>query len=80
METPRSEFCQISGDWGELEVLNLAQISSPKGYWMLRNAKVITFTDSEFLGENQQGGRGVKITSNVSSRRGVWNSRGGWKK
>ena len=31
---------------------------------MLRNAKVITFTDSEFLGENQQGGGGgVKITS-----------------
>ena len=58
METPRSEFCQISGDWGELEVLNLARVSSTKSYWMLRNAKVITFTDSEFLGENQQGGRG----------------------
>ena len=25
---------------------------------MLRNAKVITFTDSEFLWENQQGGGG----------------------
>ena len=43
---------------------------------MLRNAKVITFTDSEFLWENQQGGggAGVKITSPTPPRLGYMKS------
>ena len=34
---------------------NLAQTSLIKGYWMLRNARVIASTVSELLKENQQG-------------------------
>ena len=53
-----SEFCAISGDWGKLEIPNLAQTSLIKCYWMLRNARVTAFTISELLRENQQVGEG----------------------
>ena len=46
-EIPLSEFCPISGDWDELGILNLAQMSLMKSYWMLQNARVTAFTFSE---------------------------------
>ena len=53
-EIPPSEFCPISGDWGELWIPNLAQMSLIKCYWMLQNARVTAFTVSELLRENPQ--------------------------
>ena len=63
-EIPPSEFCPISGDWGELWIPNLAQMSLIKCYWMLQNARVTAFTVSELLREYQKGGGrgGDKIT------------------
>ena len=55
-EIPPSEFCPISGDWGELGIPNLARMSLIKCYWMLQNARVTAFTVSELLWENQHGG------------------------
>ena len=54
-EIPPSEFWQISGDWGELGIPNLARMSPIKCYWMLQNARVTAFTVFELLKENQQG-------------------------
>ena len=39
-EIPRSEFSPISGDWGELWILNLAKMSLIKSYLILQNARV----------------------------------------
>ena len=50
-----SEFYVIYGDWGELGIPNLTQISLMKSYWMLQNAKVTGFTVSVLSRENQQG-------------------------
>ena len=55
-EIPSSEFCQISGDWGELWILNLARMSLLEYYWMLQNSRVTAFTVFELLRENQLGG------------------------
>ena len=52
-EIPRSEFCPISGDWGELGISNLTWMSLIKCYWMLQNAMVTAFTISELLRENK---------------------------
>ena len=49
-ETPPSEFCPISGDWGEIWVPNLARMSLIECYWMLQNSRVTVF---ELLRENQ---------------------------
>ena len=49
-----SEFCLISGDWGELKIPNLASMSLMNCYQILQNAKVTAFTVSELLMENQQ--------------------------
>ena len=54
---PPSEFCPISGDWGELWVPRLARMSLMECYWMLQNARVTSFTVLELLRENQLGGR-----------------------
>ena len=54
-EISQSEFCTISWDCGQLEIPNLAQISLIKCYWMQQNARVIAFTLSELLRENQLG-------------------------
>ena len=35
-----SEFCLISGDWGEFWIPNLAQMSLIECYWMLQNSSV----------------------------------------
>ena len=53
-EIPPSEFYPISGDWGKLEISNLAILFLIKYYWMLQNVKVTAFTISELLRENQQ--------------------------
>ena len=55
-EIPPSEFCPISGDWGELWVPNLARMSLIECHWMLQNSRVTTLTVLELLGENQLGG------------------------
>ena len=55
---PPSEFFPISEDWCKLGIPNLAQMSLIKCYWMLQNAWVTAFTDSELLTENQQGAGG----------------------
>ena len=39
-EIPSSEFCSISGDWDELEIQILAEISLIISYWLLQNARV----------------------------------------
>ena len=49
---PLSEFCPISGDWGELGIPNLAKMSLIKCYYKLQNVKVTAFTVSELLREN----------------------------
>ena len=56
-EIPPSEFCPISGDWGELWIPNLARMSLIECYWMLQNSRVTAFTVSELLRENQLGGK-----------------------
>ena len=45
-------------DWCELGIPNLARMPVIKGYWILQNASVRTFTVSELLRENQLGGGG----------------------
>ena len=55
-EIPLSDFCPISGDWGELWIRNLAWLSLIECYWMLRNSKVTAFTVFELLREIQLGG------------------------
>ena len=45
--TPASAFCPISGDWGELEIQNLAQMPLMKCYWMLQNSRVIEGNPAE---------------------------------
>ena len=58
---PPSEFCPISGDWGNLAIPNLARMSLIK-YRILQNARVTAFTVSELLRKNQQReGGGVKL-------------------
>ena len=52
-----SEFCPISGDWGELGIPYLARMSLINCYWMLQNARVTAFIVSELLRENQQWGK-----------------------
>ena len=54
-------FCPISGDWGELWIPNLAQMSLIECYWMLQNSRVTAFTVFELLRENQLGSGSVKL-------------------
>ena len=72
-EIPPSEFFSISGDQGKLGIPNLAQGPLIKFYWMLQNARVIAFTVSELLRENQWGER-VKLPP-PPLRLGLMNSR-----
>ena len=60
-EMPYSEFFPISGGWGELGITNLARMSLITCYWMLQNARVISFTVSKLLRENQQGRKRLKL-------------------
>ena len=49
-------ICPISGDWSELRIPNLTQMSIIKWCcWMMQNISVTGFTVSELLSENQQG-------------------------
>ena len=52
-EIPPSEVFPIFRDWGELRIPNLARMSQIKCYLMIQNAKVIAFTVSQLLRENQ---------------------------
>ena len=61
-EIPPSEFCPISGDWGELWIPHLARMSLIECYWMLQNSGVTAFTVFELSKENQLGGEGGGIT------------------
>ena len=59
LEIPLSEFCVISGDWGELGIPDLVEMYLIKCYWMLQNTRATTFTVSELLRESQrERGRG----------------------
>ena len=51
-ELPPSEFCPISGDWGELWILNLKRMSLIQCYSILRISRVSSFC--------QPGGGGSK--------------------
>ena len=51
-EIPLSEFCPISGDWGELWIPNLTWLSLiEECNWMLQNSRVTAFTVFELLRE-----------------------------
>ena len=65
-EIPPSEFCPISGDWGELWIPNLARMSLIECYWMLQNARVTAFTVFELLRENQLGEGKITPTTLIS--------------
>ena len=56
-EIPTSEFFPVSGDWGELWIPNLTQLSLIECYWMLQNSRVTGFTVFELLRENQLGSK-----------------------
>ena len=51
-EIPPSKFCPISGDWGELEIPNLARVFLIKCYLMMQNGSVTACTVSKLLREN----------------------------
>ena len=55
-EIPPSEFCPISGDWGELWIPNLAWMSLIECYWMQQNSRITAFTVLELWREIQLGG------------------------
>ena len=57
-EIPPSKFCPISGDWSELAIPNLAQMSLMKCYWILQNARVQHLT---FWVIKRKTNRGVKL-------------------
>ena len=57
-EIPSSDFCRISGDWGELWMPNLTRISLIQCYWMMQKSRVTAFTVFELLRENQLRGGG----------------------
>ena len=63
--------CSISGDWVEQGIPNLTWTFLIKFYWMLQNARVIAFTVSDLLRENQPGveqGGGGKFNSKISRK------------
>ena len=55
-ELPLSEFCPISGDWGELWIQNLTRMSLIECYSILQISRVTVFAIFEFLRESQLGG------------------------
>ena len=63
LEIPLSQFCPISGDWGELGIPNLAWTSLIKCCKMLQNVRV-TYSLYHFLviKGKPTGRKGVKIT------------------
>ena len=54
-EIPLSEFCPISGDWSELWIPNLTQMSLIECYGILQNSRVTVCTVFELLRENSLG-------------------------
>ena len=61
-EIPPSEFCPISGDWGELWIPNLVRMSLIECYWMLQNSRVTAFTVLELLRETNWGGGKITLS------------------
>ena len=57
LEIRPSEFCQLSEDWGELWIQNLARMSLIECYWSLQNSRITAFTVFELFRENQLEGR-----------------------
>ena len=55
LEIPPSEFCPISGEWGELVIPDLTLLSLMKSYRMLQIARITAFTITKLLRGNQQG-------------------------
>ena len=53
---------QISGDWNEQGLPNLARTFLIKCYGILQNARITAFTVSELLRGNQLAGGGGKFT------------------
>ena len=51
LKIPSSEFCPISGDWGKLQIPNLAQMSQ------LYMSQCYSFIVSELLRKNQHRGK-----------------------
>ena len=49
-------FCQISEDWTELGIQNVARMSQIKCYQMSQNTRVTFFTVFELLRDNQHEG------------------------
>ena len=63
-EIPPSEFCPISGDWGELWIPNLARMSLTECYWMLQTSRVTAFSVSWVIKGKPTGGKGgLKLPS-----------------
>ena len=59
---PPSEFCLISGDWGDLGIPNLVRRSLTKCYGMLQNSRLTAFTVFRVItGKPTGGGEGVKL-------------------
>ena len=56
-EIRRSEFFQISGEWGKLWIPNLARMSLIECYWSLQSSRVTASIVFELLRENQLGGK-----------------------
>ena len=73
-EIPPSEFCPISGDWGELWIPNLARMSLIECYWMLQISRVTAFTVFELLRKKPTGG-GVNYPSPRLGLRSWWTPR-----
>ena len=60
-ETHLCDFCPVSRERRELGILKLARMRLMKYYWILKNARVTSFTISELLKENQKQRKEVKI-------------------
>ena len=54
-ETPTSEFYPMSRDWDIVAIPKWVRMSLIRCYWMLQNARIVSFTVSELSRENQQG-------------------------
>ena len=64
-----SEFCLLSGDWGELAIFYFARTTLIKSYSILQNATVIAFIVSELLRENQKEGWGLNYPTTTTQSR-----------
>ena len=68
-----SEFCPISGDWGNLGIPGLIEMLLMNCYWMLQNTRVTAFMVFELSRETQQGmgWKGVGVITPHPPRSGL---------